>query len=383
MPRQRGNLIARMNFDSLTDTVTNLAGTLILVVVLVMAITSPARRGSDRPPAEGKPIGPLVKQLALIQRETQQVDEQIRRLQGDLAGLQERVKGLPAGPKPPQSEERKAATGGRGLGARPTVAALWLAGMAWAALAQQPAGQAPEGADKTDARQVMEQLQAVIRESNQALESQKTRLAALRQQFEQLRKSLPPSKPAEEQTPPAPDKTKKPAKQIVYRPPLEQLTKQSPLNFLCEDGRVSYLDLEALGRQCDSALASQPPARGQPQPFRFDLPDSDFRIEGASEQTDKGPVLRLTVIRKPSHPGETWEEIQKPASRFRRQLAGHDPKKCFVDFSVWPDSYEIFRRARSLAWKEGYDAGWSVQRTGQPLLLFRHRGPGIRIKDVR
>jgi TolA-binding protein len=92
-----------LNFDGLTDAVTNLTGTLILLVVLIFGITTQARNPAPslvppQPPApktpEGKPIGPLVEDVEALRMQIQRVDGQIRRLEGDLPRLEQRIEEL-------------------------------------------------------------------------------------------------------------------------------------------------------------------------------------------------------------------------------------------------------------------------------------------------
>ena len=292
MSRPRGESLIHLNFDSLTDTITNLAGTLILVVVLVLGVSSPAMRLAGRMAHGRRSIEPLLQRAAQLQQETRQLGDEIRDQEGRLTRLRETIERL-------RKELR-----GRTPGQK-------------AALGGRPSKQQPE--------------------------------------------------------------------QVVYRPPIEQFTRQQPIAFLCEEGRVSYLDLDALERQLKSLESSGKGVDGSGRPFAFDLADSDFRVRGSFRGTAKRLVAQMEVHRKPNRPGETWEEIQRPESRFQRELrriGARNPSTCFVDFGVWPDSYETFRRARSLAWQAGYDVNWSAEQAGRALRLTRQPGPAVRIKQV-
>lgn len=96
MARRRNESVA-LNFDGLTDAVTNLTGTLILLVVLIFGITSEATVPEPPPPPpspethEGKPIGPLLQKIDRLKLEIQQVDREIQALQDDLPRLQQEV----------------------------------------------------------------------------------------------------------------------------------------------------------------------------------------------------------------------------------------------------------------------------------------------------
>lgn len=86
MPRQRRNSAIELNFDGLTDSVTNLVGALILLVVLLLAITkeiplnaTPAMQGAARPaPLDGsKTIDELWLQVTQLRLQIKAADQYI------------------------------------------------------------------------------------------------------------------------------------------------------------------------------------------------------------------------------------------------------------------------------------------------------------------
>ena len=87
-----------MNFDGLTDAVTNLTGTLILLVVLILELTHPARRASDgaaKPPQEQQQVEPLLQRMQALELATRFIDGEISALEKDLSeNLEPRVKAL-------------------------------------------------------------------------------------------------------------------------------------------------------------------------------------------------------------------------------------------------------------------------------------------------
>jgi len=98
MARRQRNQKTELNFDGLTDAVTNLTGTLILLVVLLFGITTetrPERATGGRPVAEDlEPIGPLLEQVEVLKLQIEMVDRQIHRLEQGLPELQARVQKL-------------------------------------------------------------------------------------------------------------------------------------------------------------------------------------------------------------------------------------------------------------------------------------------------
>jgi hypothetical protein len=91
MARRRRENTVSLNFDSLTDTITNLAGALILVVVLVLGMSRDAPvdpRPPPEPTQEGeKLMGPLVVRL-------ERARSQMRKLEADVGTLESGIEDL-------------------------------------------------------------------------------------------------------------------------------------------------------------------------------------------------------------------------------------------------------------------------------------------------
>ncbi len=84
------------------------------------------------------------------------------------------------------------------------------------------------------------------------------------------------------------------------------------------------------------------------------MSDDWFRMEMYAAGRD--PRLRF----KPKEDaGFKIEEIQSPRSRFRRLLSTVDPSKFYFKFIVMPDSYEAYVETRHVTDGMGYLAGWT------------------------
>jgi hypothetical protein len=110
----------QFNFDSLTDTITNLSGTLILIVVLVLGLTRAVTREVVPPPppgppgqAGGKPIAPLLRQVEQLKLQIRAVDQEVGSLEAILPELQQAVEDLRKRAPPPRSKETEDAPGRR------------------------------------------------------------------------------------------------------------------------------------------------------------------------------------------------------------------------------------------------------------------------------
>lgn len=98
MARTRRSDEIELNSDGLTDAVTNLTGTLILLVVLMFGITHAVQPEMELPPPApentGKPVGPLLRKIEMLRREIQNVDGQIRGLEQRIPALEQEVERL-------------------------------------------------------------------------------------------------------------------------------------------------------------------------------------------------------------------------------------------------------------------------------------------------
>ena len=89
-----------LNFDSLTDTITNLCGGLILLVVLVAGVSRSKQSGvTALPPPENKvgaesPMDELIDQIQIMQAEAQQIHHDVQRVESELPQLEDEIEQL-------------------------------------------------------------------------------------------------------------------------------------------------------------------------------------------------------------------------------------------------------------------------------------------------
>jgi len=108
MSRRRHDKI-ELSFDGLTDVVTNLAGALILLVVLVLSVTRLAQAPGGAPPATSpgkKPIAPVIEEIYHLEQEIAAVHQQILQIEESLPELRKRVQTLEQGDGPGSPVER-------------------------------------------------------------------------------------------------------------------------------------------------------------------------------------------------------------------------------------------------------------------------------------
>jgi hypothetical protein len=88
---------SEFNFDGLTDSVTNLVGGLILLVVMVIGATQPKQSGVDHLPAPDNVVGeeqkmdPLLDQISALKTDTEGVEQEILCIEARLPEIQKEL----------------------------------------------------------------------------------------------------------------------------------------------------------------------------------------------------------------------------------------------------------------------------------------------------
>ena len=100
MSRKRNASEIELNFDGLTDSVTNLVGVLILLVVLLVGVTSSKALSLNAERSESSGTK-KVEELIVLQRATEllriqiaNVDQQISKIEAELPELESKVNNL-------------------------------------------------------------------------------------------------------------------------------------------------------------------------------------------------------------------------------------------------------------------------------------------------
>lgn len=90
------------------------------------------------------------------------------------------------------------------------------------------------------------------------------------------------------------------------------------------------------------------------------IQDRLFRVKVGSYESRKDPYMVLEPFLKE---GESLERISRGTSAYRNAIRKMNSQKVWVRFYVWSDSFETYLMARSIAEQQGLSAGW-VPRDG-------------------
>jgi hypothetical protein len=156
----------------------------------------------------------------------------------------------------------------------------------------------------------------------------------------------------------------------VYQPmPRARPSGKQAVFFECRSNEVFYVDKDGLDVQVAKLLSSlSAGVRGG------DMAQFLKAIQGkeiGNEYFKVNPSYLLAAIMaleaKPGSKGETVEQLEVPNGKFQTELSRLDPKTQYVAFLVRDDSFNVFRNARSTVDKQGFDAGWELLASDEPI----------------
>jgi len=140
-----------------------------------------------------------------------------------------------------------------------------------------------------------------------------------------------------------------------------------PLYFLCRGDRLTFVNVQEAQRRVQlfsNAMITRGRLDRDPKKGidcskiaeslkRARMVEGDFYLR--LDSPTRYPYI--VFERKPNH-GESVEGIQQSSSEFQQGLRRVDPKRYYLRFDVWPDGYDTYLVARRIATEQGLLAGW-------------------------
>lgn len=147
-----------------------------------------------------------------------------------------------------------------------------------------------------------------------------------------------------------------------------------PVTFLCREGRIMLVDVEGIQevaqkragfiiqrRRLDRDPDAGIDGKALADEFNRDPPNDRNRYFDV-KMTIAGRVPKLVLHRREGA-GDTAEQLQRSSSRYQQQVKRIDPDEFYLQFLVWPDSFETYLQAREISARRGLLAGWRAQTT--------------------
>ncbi len=339
MAKRRKNGGSVGSLDSLLDTMTNVVG--ILVILLVVTQLG-VRDAVDRITSD-KQVSP--EDLAAAKAEARSAESERvaleTRLQQERLALERQVKAVTSG----NLQEQLDILGGQIRMNRDEIARL----------------QKKLTEEEQKHQQIIEDAEELAKQFEEREKKLTEQLTAAEEQISKL-KALLDDTPLRE-APPA---------KVVHLPnPRPAPEGATPLQFVCREGKIYYWNREEMRKTAQQRAELMVRQRGlgsDPKvgveavkligPFNSVRPiinDDWFMVQLAAD----GRIPRVVFERK-RNGGETLADLANPRSQFRRGLQTVDPNKHYLRFTVWPDSFDVYLEARSIAAERGLAAGWDM-----------------------
>jgi hypothetical protein len=215
-------------------------------------------------------------------------------------------------------------------------------------------------AAELDARRLLEEAQRVLEEQKKKEDELTAKITAGNTEIARLRAQLEDT-PIEGPPPP----------KVVHLPnPRPAPEGAKPVTVLCREGRVLHIDAENLQERAQKLAnfivsrkkLDRDPAAGIDGKILAEefnrtstIRDRDFDV--TLEVRGRTPML---VLKRREGAGETLEQLQRSGSQYQRDIGRLPPDKFYLQFLVWPDSFETYLQARKIASDRGLPAGWNA-----------------------
>ncbi len=202
------------------------------------------------------------------------------------------------------------------------------------------------------------QTQVDPKELQKQVEQKKQQIEQMRKQVQTTTEQVETRKNELAQTP---EYEEKPAKIVRLPDPREAPKGAQQELFFCRGGRVMYVNVDGL--QSLAVKLSQQFAK----PVNGEI-NCEQLIKAFSQRAVGNEDFKMTIQVQNAHPmvilerkpeaGETLEEMEKENSDFQRKIRTINTRLQYCRFVVWPDSFEAYLKARDIIDERGLLAGW-------------------------
>ncbi len=306
-----------MNLDSLMDTLTNVVGFLIMLMVLMMlGVGDAVKRIKEANPELG---GVSVQELADMRMKA----EDLRKLLDEL-----KIKWEPIAPK---ADDMR----------------LELEKLQ--ALLPDLKEEAKDLPPTSPAQEKEKLLQEQLKKEKEL----RDKVLATQEELAKLRAMLAET----------PERHLPPPKRVSLPDPRDPPKGARPIYFFCRNGEIYPVDVDNLRKLALTTVKRVPGAVNKDGTV-----DCDKVVELVNSKAigDRVFMIRMEVSSNFLHmrleprkgAGETLEQMLKPASTYQRMARKAQQDGNFARFYVWNDSYDLYLEARKICDSIGLPAGW-------------------------
>ncbi|MEZ6057353.1 MAG: hypothetical protein R3C01_11685 [Planctomycetaceae bacterium] len=161
------------------------------------------------------------------------------------------------------------------------------------------------------------------------------------------------------------------AKVVNLPDPREAPKGAKPVVFVCRDGVVFPIDSTTLQNEARDIVNA-----GMRSLNKEGLIDCEKLTELFEKKTVGDKYVRLGIriggdakpyllINRREDEGESTDRITRRTSQFNKWLSQLNPQQHYIEFRVWSDSFDTYLVARNEAARNGFTAGWIPYAVGQ------------------
>jgi hypothetical protein len=156
----------------------------------------------------------------------------------------------------------------------------------------------------------------------------------------------------------------------VFRPtPRAKISSKQGIMFECRTNELFFVDTAGLQDQVEKLMSTLNPGvrGGDIESFLKALQGQE--VGNAYYKVDPRYLLvgEMGLEARAGVTGETMTELDDPSNKFQAILSQLDKNKQYIAFLVRDDSFNIFRKARQIADKVGFETGWELLGIDEPI----------------
>jgi len=157
---------------------------------------------------------------------------------------------------------------------------------------------------------------------------------------------------------------------VLIRTPLQRMTDKTPVYIECRHDElflVPVLDLRDLAKTELSEVARS--AKGNTATMLKLLAEASAETDAYRVDLTYALLGQFAIVPREGTEGYQLRDMSKEMSTdwFGRILTGLDPEKEMLTFLVRDDSYDVFKRARALAWARKVDVSYELMDVRAPI----------------
>lgn len=161
---------------------------------------------------------------------------------------------------------------------------------------------------------------------------------------------------------------------LVATPKEDTSSDRRPVFFECRHNTLLAIDFDQLSKECDEVTERlREKTNGVESEFIKEAAQTMVSIPGYTMDYTYSLMGRYVLVPDMEAKGEeVTRGTPDSPSWFDQQLEKVDPEAEFICFFVRPDSYQVFQKARVMAWSKNISVACEVQDEKNPIVL----GPG-------